>query len=95
MTAKIEVRLCKEDLVDWITGNGQATVEEVGGDDVINDCIDQIVGIIQQHMGDEFEVWATPHICQDRIGTQPASCSEHTELLHESYEIAGRAIGIY
>jgi len=74
MKEQTEVRLCLADLEEWVTSGDDVTAEDV------EQYITKYVGAMQKAMGDEYEVWATDDVIQDRIAGQPAKYASEEDF---------------
>ena len=80
----VTVTLYHEDMVNFITGGGQQTVEEVGGEDVIEQEIERYTQALANELGHGFEVEVSNYVLETNIDGRPARYSEHAETLNDT-----------
>ena len=87
----VTVTLYNEDMVNFITGGGQQTVEEVGGEDVIEQEIERYAQELANKLGHGFEVEVSNYVSDTQIDGRPARYSEHAETLNDAEAAVGES----
>lgn len=80
----VTVTLCHEDMVNFVTGNGQQTVEDVGGEAVIEQEIKRYTQALANELGNGFEVEVSNYVLETNIDGRPARYSDHAETVADA-----------
>lgn len=80
----VTVTLCHEDMVNFVTGNGQQSVEDVGGEAVIEQEIDRYAQALANELGNGFEVEVSHYVLETNIDGRPARYSDHAETVADA-----------
>lgn len=70
------VTLSHEDMVNFITGNGQQTVEEVGGEAVIEQEIERYLQALAEKLGAGFQITVSNHVLGTQINGMPTRVAD-------------------
>lgn len=66
MTQQHTITLCYEDMVNFVTGNGQVAVEEIG-QEVVDSEIKRYCKQLKEKMGESFEVVTSTRVLETKI----------------------------
>jgi len=80
----IEVTLSYEDMVGFVTGNGQQSVEEVGGQEIVDQEIERYRRTLERELGEGFRVEVSSYVLGTMINGLPAHYSEHAEQVEDA-----------
>lgn len=80
----VTVTLCHEDMVNFVTGNGQQTVEDVGGEAVLEQEIERYTQALANELGNGFEVEVSNYVLETNIDGRPARYSDHAETVADA-----------
>lgn len=80
----VVVTLSHEDMINFVTGNGQQTVEEIGGEAVIEQEIERYAQTLANELGHGFEVKVSDRVLEAHIDGRPARYSDHAKTVSDA-----------